>query len=68
MAALLTPVLHPAALKFVPLAIRNRIPVPPPARVLLLLRQILVQVCQVLVLMDVPSTPANARENVFAVT
>lgn len=65
---LLTPVPPPAALKFVLLVIRNRSPVPPPARVLLLLRQILVQVCQVLVQMDVPSTPANVRENVFAVT
>ena len=67
---LLTPVLHPVVRLFVPLVNRhrNRSPVPPPARVLLLLRQILVQVCQVLVQMDVPSTPANVRENVFAVT
>ena len=32
---LLIPVLHPVVRLFVPLVIRNRIPVPPPARVLL---------------------------------
>lgn len=35
---LLTPVLHPVVRLFVPLVIRNRSPVPPPVRVLLLLR------------------------------
>lgn len=35
---LLIPVLHPVVRLFVPLVIRNRSPVPPPVRVLLLLR------------------------------
>ena len=66
---LLTPVLHPVVRLFVPLVNRhrNRSPVPPPARVLLLLRQILAPVCQVLVQMDVTYIPANARENVLVV-
>ena len=66
---LLTPVLHPVVRLFVPLVNqhRNRSLVPPPARVLLLLRQILAPV-DILVLPDVPNTPANVHLNVSVVS
>ena len=66
---LLTPVPPPVALKFVPLVIRhrNRSPVLRPVPVLLLLRQILAPV-DILVLPDVPNTPANVHLNVSVVS
>lgn len=63
---LLTPVPPPVALEFVPHVIQHRNRSQSPVRVLLLLRQILVPV-DILVLPDVPNTPANVHLNVSVV-